>query len=172
MANPLFAAMAERDRLQARVNSTLQQIDDWKREIAQITTFIDLYDRFSAMEVEDHDRQVRPGRVMLRKTTGNSDKEDVALHTRVLIEGFGRPIPRPELLELLRGHGLTIDGANAETVLSTMLWRTKDSHRIVHIRNHGYWLMDQPYIEGHYFPEGEAFMQATDDGGADHGDDQ
>lgn len=155
-------ATRRRDEIAARINQAQAQIDDWWRELGRIDQFISDWHRFAGgVKTEPETAQEA---LPVKKTTGNSDKEEVARIARELIKAEGRPILRPELLKRLRERGLIIEGSDPETVLSTMLWRMKDEAKIVHIRRHGYWLMEEEYKPAHYSPELEPLFEVTDDG--------
>lgn len=152
-------AERRRDEFAVKINAAQAQIDDWRREIKRIDQFIQDWHLFAGTadggsEPEQEATVVDPDTApAAKRTTGNSDKEAVARVARLLIEAEGKPIPRDELLLRLRERGLVIEGSQPETVLSTMLWRMKDKAKIVHIRRHGYWLADQAYGEGSYYPD-------------------
>jgi hypothetical protein len=63
----------------------------------------------------------------------NSKKEEVAEAAHAVILANGSPLSRLELYTMLIERGLTIEGADPETVVSTMLWRSKD--KIVRLPN-------------------------------------
>ena len=99
----------------------------------------------------------------------NSKKEDVAATARRIIAAEGKPINRTNLLTLLINEGLVIGGGAPETVLSTMLWRTKDTHGVIHLRNVGYWLKEQAYAPAMYDPQLDELMGVEDDAPEDDG---
>jgi hypothetical protein len=85
-----------------------------------------------------------------KKATGNPKKELVVRVARTIIKKKGRPLQRGPLFEALREHGLIINGADPEMVLSTMLWRKRDE--IIRLPDHGYWLAEEPYPPAAYDP--------------------
>jgi len=132
-----------RDELAAKINSHQAQIDDWRRDMARIEQFIEYYHMFSVVNVGDGRLAIR--RVeeeSRRRTTGNSSKEEVSKTARWIIGNATDPIPRPALLAALRKQGLVIEGAEPETVLSTMLWRTRNDYGVVHLKGKGYRLRE------------------------------
>jgi hypothetical protein len=161
-------AERQRDEMASRINAAQSQIDEWRREIGRIDQFISDWHRFAG--ADEAKAESAAALATVRKTTGNSDKEEVARVARELIRKEGKPIQRSELLKRLREHGLIIEGANPETVLSTMLWRMKDEARIVHIRQFGYWLKEEDYRPAGYSEKFEELIEDTDDGQADTGD--
>lgn len=148
-------AERERDALAVKVNAAQAQIDDWKREIARIDQFVADWHRFAGTSPE-----VLPATsdkvTTKRSTAKNSAKEDVARVTRELIAVHGTPIQRPVLLKLLRERGLVIEGAEPETVLSTMLWRMSKGAQIVHLKGIGYWMSEKDWPSAGYSPQNES----------------
>ncbi|WP_449257185.1 hypothetical protein [Bosea sp. (in: a-proteobacteria)] len=147
-------AERERDALAVKVNAAQAQIDDWKREIARIDQFVADWHRFAGTSPE-----AIPGKsdkaTAKRPAGKNSAKEDVARVTRELISVHGTPIQRPVLLNLLRERGLVIEGAEPETVLSTMLWRMSKGAQIVHLKGVGYWMSEKDWPSAGYSPQSE-----------------
>lgn len=63
---------------------------------------------------------------------------------------------------MLRERGLIIEGAEPETVLSTMLWRMRDAAKIVHLKNVGYWTAEARWPPAHYIPNEKAEPKEND----------
>lgn len=158
----LSNAMARRDDLAAQINEAQQRIDEWRREIAAVETFIAEWHRYAGLPVpaafEEIDRSVIPAAPPPADTTPkkkrpsyrNPKKEAVADAACELIAERGEPIGRAELLRLLADRGLVIEGTEPDKVLSTMLWRMQD--RVVRLKTGGYWLADRPYDPAGYVP--------------------
>ena len=92
--------------------------------------------------------------------------------SRAVIEDEGRPVPRNELHDALTKAGLRVEGADPEGVLNTMLWRTREEHGVIHLRNVGYWLREREWPEASYYPEHDGLLGAEDDAPeASHGSD-
>lgn len=64
----------------------------------------------------------------------------------------GEPIKRDELYDLLIAQGYVIEGKNPQMILSTMLWRVKNSG-LIRLNGGGYWIKEQRYEPANYFPE-------------------
>lgn len=155
-------AIRHRDDLAAQINKAQQQIEEWRRSVAETDAFIATWRRFAG---DDSDQDAppppppppppaveeEPHTPRRRKPTNNSKKEDVAEFARQLITDAGRPLSRAELFDGLTGLGLTIDGTDPQMVLSTMLWRMKD--RVVRLEKGGYWLTEVPYAPEYYYAD-------------------
>lgn len=159
-------ALRHRDDLAKKINQAQQQIEEWKRSIAETDAFIATWRRFAGEDdgppppPPPDDEAAAPRR---RKATKNSKKEEVAEFARQLITDAGRPLSRAELFDGLTSLGLTIEGTDPQMVLSTMLWRMKDS--IVRLEKGGYWLAEKPFEAEHYYADAEfdAALGSTDD---------
>lgn len=137
-------AERERDALAAKVNAAVAQIEEWKREIGRIDQFVADWHRFAGTSPEAT-VEASVNTATKPRALKNSTKEQVAKMTRELIEVHGAPIQRSALLNLLRERGLVIDGAEPETVLSTMLWRMSKPAHIIHIKGVGYWTSEKDW---------------------------
>ena len=164
-------ALRHRDDLAKRINQAQQQIEEWRRAAAETDAFIEAWHKFADGEqafFPSPEKARRVGGVVdpigepmplpekvLRKRAGanNSSKEAVARVTQELIAVHGQPIQRPVLLNLLRERGLVIEGAEPETVLSTMLWRMgKEGAPILHLKGIGYWDAEKDWPDARHFP--------------------
>lgn len=163
MDTALQNAEALRDRIAQKINEKMQEVDDLRRELDRAERFIaDWYD-FSGTSApqltEEISKHVDNSR---RRTTGNPKKEAVAKAARRIIEEAGEPIERFMMYQHLSALGLTVDGANPEKTLSTMLWRMSKAENIIHLRGHGYWLGERPYAPANWNPVSETtIMEPT-----------
>jgi hypothetical protein len=186
-------AKARREEVAAEHNRVTARAEELKRLLVRIDQFIVDHEAFEAGELPPQTTEMSSGstwsatttlirRPNLNLTTSligsarsrNSKKEEVAAATRALIAETRHPIARPELLRLLQERGLTITGNAPETVLSTMLWRTRDTHGIVHLRGYGYWLKEKHWDEAQYDPDLDSLMGIADNSppeGVSDGDD-
>lgn len=143
-----------------------RQIAEWKAEQERIAKFIEAWHEFADMAVSanidvssppPHDGAPPPqseedyGIVKRKRATGNPKKEDVAEAAREIIAERGEPVTRSDLFKALAERGITLQGADPEMVLSTMLWRMKD--KVVRLKSGGYWLADKPNKDVGYFPD-------------------
>lgn len=138
-------AERERDNLVVKVNAAVAQIEEWKREIGRIDQFVADWHRFAGTAPEAATPQADAKPAAKARALKNSTKEEVAKLTRELIDVHGAPIQRPVLLNLLRERGMVIEGAEPETVLSTMLWRMSKPAQIVHLKGVGYWTSEKDW---------------------------
>lgn len=169
----LSNARAMRDLLAKQKNDALQAADELSRKLARVDQFIADYESIAENVIPSAEQisvsisataiaTAKEALTAIRKRR-NSRKEDVADAARRLILQRGAAIPRPELYQLLVKEGMVIEGSDPETVLSTMLWRTKDQPGVVHIRNHGYWPTEQSYAPASYTPDFDDIIGAADD---------
>ncbi|TPW25847.1 hypothetical protein [Pararhizobium mangrovi] len=85
------------------------------------------------------------------RTTGNSDKDDVAQAARQEIEQAGHPLKAGDLYEALTSqHDLTIEGKDPYTVLRVMLKRTQDDFGVISLGKKGYWLKERNWEPANY----------------------
>ncbi|MGO9945198.1 MAG: hypothetical protein ACLPIC_20945 [Rhodoblastus sp.] len=94
------------------------------------------------------------------RVAGNPKKELVAAEALEIIRQSGRPIPRAELYEALKGRGVIVNGNDPLVTFSTMLWRMKPV--IMHLQGFGYWDPALPYADADYAPE-NAITPSDDD---------
>lgn len=130
----------------------------WRDRMAMSEHFIDQWNAFASGDpvnsgdsVSSDVNKTATSPKPNQKAKRNSKKEDVADAALQFIRERGRPSPRTELYEALVDRGFTIEGADPEMVLSTMLWRMKD--KIVRIPNYGYWPIDEVYAPADYHPD-------------------
>ncbi|MDX8468953.1 hypothetical protein RFM26_24905 [Mesorhizobium sp. VK23B] len=142
-------ALSEIARLEAELRG-------WHDRISMAEHFIDQWNAFASGAVENpvesvfaEQNKTAPSPVK-RKAIRNSKKEDVAEAARAIIRERNAPVPRAELFQALVQRGLTMEGSDPEMVLSTMLWRMRT--RVARLKSGGYWLADEPYPEGNYYP--------------------
>jgi len=133
-------AIAEIERLEAEARV-------WRDRIMMADQFIDQWNAFASGEVMNpldsavtgtsEQNKTEPARIVKRRATKNSTKEDVAAAALEIIREHGKPVSRANLYEALVARGLVIDGSEPEQVLSTMLWRMMNL--IVRLKTGGYW---------------------------------
>jgi hypothetical protein len=156
----LVNASRERDEIAAKINQLQAKIDEWRKEIARIDRFIADWHEFAhrslagvsgagSSRIVDNTAVESGGKT---KTTGNSDKEEVGKAAREIVLKQGAPVARPVMLTRLRDRGLVIEGASPETVLSTMLWRVKETAGLIYLKKRGYWVTELPFPDAGYDP--------------------
>jgi hypothetical protein len=106
--------------------------------------------------------EYEPG-TWIPKKRRNTKKEIVAAEARQIIEERKVVMSRTDLFNELVARGCIIEGSEPEMVLSTMLWRTKDTHHVIHLRNVGYWLAELSWLPAMYSPEIESMMGVEDE---------
>lgn len=185
MADEALAnARNRRDRIAKERNELLARADDLARQLARVDQFISDYAAFASDAIPDElpanslyqfysqNEVQRAKDATPPRRRRNSKKEDVANAARALVIERNAPIPRPDLYGALVELGFVIEGTDPETVLSTMLWRTKDMPGLVHLRGIGYWPKEIPYEPAQYDPDIEGIIgvseseppPSTDDG--------
>jgi hypothetical protein len=167
MADTAFEnAMNRREAALAKVKALEAELLNARSELERVDAFIQQWHEFAGTPVLDRDPVVvhysKPASGGVRAVR-NSKKEEVAAAARRIIEAEGHPLSRTELYDRLIGSGLTINGADPEMVLSTMLWRMKD--QIVRLAKGGYWLADKPYKTEFYSadPARDDLLNSVDD---------
>lgn len=177
-------AKRRREVLAAERNKALALADELKRRLNRVDQFILDYDAFEAdldpVDIPSAGLAAAPIPIAeatqtpppaAAKPPRNSKKEDVADAARRIIAAEGKPVMRPDLLRLILSEGFVIGGGAPETVLSTMLWRTKASHKVIHLRNVGYWLAERDWPPALYSAEDDSFIGVEDDPPPDAEDD-
>lgn len=155
-------AISRREELAKQVNEAQQRIEEWRKELRRVETFISDWHAFAGVAPLPQ-RDAAVVTVPKPAKPANSKKEDVAAEARKIIEEWGRPIRRTDLYENLVERGYVMDGADPEMVLSTMLWRAGAAAGVVRLRKGGgYWLKEQPWGPTGYDPADEDLMQLTD----------
>lgn len=164
MSDPaLKNAEIRRDALAAQINSALQQVDEWKRELRGVEQFIAAWHSFASMLSREDGLPTALVSALApasesavgdahsgKPSARNSRKEEVAEAALGVIREHGAPVSRSDLYNELVARGLRIGGTDPEMVLSTMLWRMKDL--IVRIPKFGYWPRDKKFEPAGYDP--------------------
>lgn len=167
-------AQRQRDDIAAKINRAQQQIEEWRKEIAEIDSFLASWKRFAGedegageSDVAVSEPLIAPvpegGSAKRKRATRNSKKEDIANEAYRLIELAGHPLSRAELYDGLIEQGMVIEGVDPQMVLSTMLWRMKN--KIVRLAKGGYWMADKPCKEENYFaaPDVDDILGSVDE---------
>ncbi len=129
------------------IHSRQSEIEELQKQFNELEKLIDT-NSHSYVNVGDN-------RELLKNKKGsilNSRKEVVAEAAYKLVKMHGHPIKRDKLFELLEEQGLIIKGKNPHMILSTMLWRVKNSG-LIRLGRGGYWLKDQRYEPLGYEPD-------------------
>lgn len=121
-----------------------------KELLKQYNEIVHLIDGFPHLNVNNGDKSEQ--KEIKAKTKSNSDKREVAAGAYKLVKMRGKPIKRDELYDLLIAQGYVIEGKNPQMILSTMLWRVKDSG-LIRLNGGGYWIKDQRYAPADYYPQ-------------------
>ena len=155
-------AMRRRDAAVAKVKALESNLAEARDELERVDAFIQQWHEFAGTPILERDPVVVHYPKTMRGVR-NSKKEEVAAAARRIIEAEGRPMSRTELYERLIGRGLTINGADPEMVLSTMLWRMRD--QVVRLAKGGYWLAGEPYKAEFYSadPQRDDLLDSVDD---------
>lgn len=141
----LKSAKILKNNVLSMIHARQDEIKELERQYRELESFIDSYPH-SHMDFGDKSEQKK------NNTNTNSKKEDVAAGAYKLVKMRGQPIKRDELFDLLINQGFVITGKNPQMILSTMLWRAKDSG-LVRLKGGGYWLKEQSYEPAGYHPE-------------------
>lgn len=172
-------ANAKRDQLASEINQLNQRVHDLRAELKTVDEWIAGWHRFAGTSQSgeefsspsaEHSQNIsavlvgetgdKPSSERTR-TTGNPKKEVVAATARRIIEEAGQPVSRSDLFKELALRGLHIEGKDPEQVLSTMMWRTRESVPVVRLPSGGYWLSEQPHPASGYTPDAAQTIMGT-----------
>lgn len=146
-------AEARRDTLAAQINTALQQVEEWRKDLRRTEAFITDWHTFAGTEAGPDSGDTETPKSLYRwdpPAGRNSSKEIVAGAAREIIKARGEPVSRTNLYEALIERGLRINGKEPLVVLSTMLWRMRDA--VARVKGGGYWLAEVPYEPAGYIP--------------------
>lgn len=164
-------ALLERDRIAAEINRIQQRSEELRARAAVIDSWVQEWHRFAGTPTDgasepsseaEQDKNIQPsenihaegmdGLQERSRATGNPKKEFVAAESLKIITEAGEPVTRGDLYERLKARNIVVEGKDPEQVLSTMLWRTRDSVPIVRLKTGGYWLANKPHEASGYDP--------------------
>lgn len=141
----ILNALSKRADLEARISKAEEVVRRSKVQIAEITRFIKQWEKFSGRSADDMQtaKILQTGPDLISgdasgDSSKNPKKEQVASEVIHILEKSGKPLSRTDLFKQLQERGVTINGANPEMVLSTMLWRTRDAFDIIRLKSGGY----------------------------------
>jgi hypothetical protein len=144
----IMAALAKRADAEERIKKYERGIRRAKDEIIEISKFIRAWEKFSGRAIDSlegikplNDKGEFVATVdgqQVRMAPVNSRKEEVVGIAKLVLSEVGKPMSRNDLFKGLVARGIAIHGANPEMVLSTMLWRMRDTSGIVRLKSGGY----------------------------------
>lgn len=170
----LANAEKRRDDIAAEINKQNQVLEELRKELSAVESFIADWHRFAADNLDSgwvtgpdalKDTSYPQGRIAAKSHDGespwattapalptpkNPDKAEVGKVAKTIIYESRRPVPRTVLFKALADRGVTIYGKDPEMVLSTMLWRLKDD--FVRLPGHGYWIKSLRWPPAKYEP--------------------
>jgi len=143
-------AKARREALQARlskIDADIQELEGAReraqRDLRVAEAFITIwYEMAGIQPPEQLERKESSAPADQPPRPKNPDRLFVAQQCVTYIREAGRPLGRRELFERLVADGIHIRGKDAEMVLSTMLWRSREV--IVRLKEGGYWPAHDP----------------------------
>lgn len=164
-------ALLERDRISAEINRIQQRSEELRARASVVDSWVRAWYEFagttehaveSADALSEQDEYIqdsvdaKPESVdsgsERARATGNPKKETVAAEALKIIMEAGEPVARGDLYERLKTRNIIVEGKDPEQVLSTMLWRTRETVPIVRLRTGGYWLAQKPHEASGYDP--------------------
>lgn len=141
-------ALRRREELVRRIKECEAQIASARSALNDVEAFISAWFEF-ADEPAKIAIQSELGEVNIRPEPAtkyvNPPRSKVGDAVERILRYEGRPLPRRPLFLKLREAGVEIQGKDPEMVFSTMMWRMQD--RFVRLKEHGYWLKDEPCPE-------------------------
>ncbi len=114
-------------------------------EIEEVDGFIKMWHQMAGTEpppAPEQNKALAPIEAARRIRPKNPDRQDVAIRCVNYIREARHPLMRKELMDMLQADGIEISGKDPLMVLSTMLWRSKDSIR--RLKAGGYWPVADP----------------------------
>ncbi len=143
----LKSAKLLKRQILSMIHDREKELRGLQKQYNMLENFIDNYPHMNVDSGANNERNKNKNR-----PTVNSNKVDVAEAAYKLIKMRDKPIKRDELYDLLIQQGVIINGKNPKMILSTMLWRVKNSG-VVRLKSGGYWLKDRRYPPADYIPE-------------------
>ena len=151
-------ANMQKKQIHSEIEITQDRLSVLQDRLRSVERFIEQWHNFATggeitfNEKSSHEENKEgPAVAVRRRTVGNSRKEIVAETAIQIIAQRNEPVGRSDLFRELTSRGIVLNGKDPEMVLSTMLWRMKDS--IVRLANGGYWLADKSSPDGDYQPQ-------------------
>lgn len=141
----ILNALAKKAELEIRITKSEEVIKRSRAQIIEISRFIKQWEKFSGRSADGlQEHKLLNGNKdyvlgqSVEKAATNPKKEVVAERVVSILEESGHSMSRAELFRALQEGGIHLQGANAEMVLSTMLWRTRDAFNIIRLKSGGY----------------------------------
>lgn len=145
-------AAERRDALAQKINHLNQELEDARRDLAEVDQFIGLWERFSGEKPPVAAIGTpKPALVIRYRPTpkpkpANPPKEQIGDVVEKFLRDRGLPATRKMIAKHLKDENIIIHGTNPDMVLSTMLWRMQERFR--RLPPHGYWLTNEPDPDG------------------------
>ena len=139
-------AVAQRDEIKARIEKFERGIKRAKAQLIDIDKFISQWEKFSGKPADETraGSPLKSGENSAGAKSGdslkNTKKEAVAEISHEILQSVAEPLSRTDLFKRLQDKGVIIRGRDPEMILSTMLWRTKETSGIVRLKGGGYCL--------------------------------
>ena len=133
------------DELTSEINLLFARHSVIRSDLAKVDDFIRLWHEMAGTSPPQNLEQKKPdapaeGGKRIRPR--NPDRQEVAERCVYHIRKVGRPLMRKDLYKMLSDEGVEIRGSDPLMVLSTMLWRSKDT--IKRLKGGGYWPVGDP----------------------------
>jgi len=129
------------------IEKARKKIAELEAEIAELRTFIDVFERLSEAskesEMDSADGITKPVMNLTQLKRRAKPAEIVSAAKDVMLEKK-RPLTRTELVRLLTSRGLHIAGTDKSKNVGTIIWRSKEFDSVEGL---GYWPKDAPHWE-------------------------
>lgn len=149
-----------RAQIQGRIDALEDELYQAQEQLSTVENFLEVLAQYEQLQFDgmanEADEPATPpapvAKEKPRRRPQNPPREAVVAKAREILAEFGAPLGRAELFSLVEHSGLKIQGKDPQMVFSTMLWR--EPKKIVRLKEHGYWLADEPFPEAGYVPPG------------------
>lgn len=133
------------DVLTAEINHMIERHAVLRGDLSKVDDFIRVWYEMAGAELPknlERKKPEAPAEGGKRIRPRNPDRQSVAKLCVIYIRKAGRPLMRKDLYKVLSDDGVEIRGSDPLMVLSTMLWRSKDTIR--RLKGGGYWPVADP----------------------------
>lgn len=133
--------------METALDNALKRKKELEDELARVNQFIQMYDQFSGMNLENPATPSlldSAGRIVraTQKLKQRGRPADFARLIRAILSQSGHPMARGELISILEGGGHSIPSADKQRYIGTVLWRNRND--FINIKDKGYWLRNLP----------------------------
>jgi len=141
-AGELVADDMAYQRMIARKNEILSQLQELQGELRDVDNFITLYERLFTAHSAKALGETPESQLVRKRQRNILPPARLAEMCRDVILRAGHPMTRSELLTALEGRGIPVAGVDPSKTLGTILWRHQDLFE--NVPRLGYWVRTEP----------------------------